>query len=188
MKMKVKSIWLADIQQRAFREILECFSRPGEVHDLSQIGGDEHAIKLVLATLMDVEVTLADHCGYLSPKDWSLLEAKRSEADRADFVLVDGLSFPNFEPKKGTLESPEKGCTLLVKVKDFMSGDLILDMCGPGIKCKQTVQIDGLNCDWLYHRNQWVEDFPMGVDMLLISESHIMGIPRTTTIEYKVSK
>lgn len=186
MTMMVKSIWHADVQQSVYREILECFSRPGEVRGIDHIVRDE-ATKAVLATLIDGQVSIADQCKYLSPKEWSLLDAKSCDVDDADFILVDGLSRPDFQPKRGSLESPEKGSTLLIRIKNFGVGDLKFFMHGPGVKSRRMVEVSGLSVDWLYRRNQWVEGFPLGVDILLITDSQIMAIPRTTIIELKVS-
>lgn len=185
MTLQIESVWHAEVQQCIFREILECFSRPGELRDLSKIVKDVYALRLVLATLLDAEVSLADPFELVAPTDWSLLEAQKSDVNKADFVIANGAIPPSFQPKKGTLESPERGCTVLIKVERFETGDLILNLSGPGIEGKRSVQICGLHCDWLKYRADWVKDFPMGVDLVLISDSQIMALPRTTSIDWK---
>lgn len=181
--MRIESIWLADVQQRVFRDLVEAFSHPGEVRDLTRHVGDIPAQRAILATLMDGEVTLADPVGRVAPTDWPLLQAKAGDAENARYVVAPGAQVPNFQPALGTLESPELGATVLIEVDEIGQGELALDLTGPGIKNSRSLRLTGLHRDWLVRRAEWVGDFPLGVDLLLTDARRVVALPRTTRIQ-----
>ena len=185
--IKAESIWRADAQQRIFRELVECLSRPGEVRDLARWTEGTAARRAVLATPMDGETTLADPHGQIDAWDWPLLQARRDTAEDARYVVADGRRAPGFQPALGTLESPELGATLLIEVAAVGSGPLALELAGPGIdglgidgRCE--LHLDGLHPDWLRCRSDWAAGFPLGVDMLLTDTTRIVALPRTTRV------
>lgn len=178
--MKNECIWQADVQQRVFRELVEAFSRPGEVRDLTPWLDGATAQRAVLATLMDGETTLADPHARLGAADWPLLQARRGTAEDARYVVADGRRAPGFEPALGTLESPESGATLLIEVAAVGSGPLALELAGPGIAGRRELRLDGLHPDWLLRRADWTAGFPLGVDLLLADATRIVALPRTT--------
>ncbi|PKO84662.1 MAG: phosphonate C-P lyase system protein PhnH [Betaproteobacteria bacterium HGW-Betaproteobacteria-11] len=180
--MKVERIWQADVQQRVFRELLEAFSRPGDMRDLSTWVDGTTAQRAVLATLMDGEMTLADPHGRIMDTDWPLLQAKPGASEHARYVAVDGHRAPDFQPELGSLESPEFGATLLIGVNSLGDGELSLELVGPGIDGQRNIRLAGLHPDWLTRRADWVGSFPLGVDLLLSDAHRIVALPRTTRI------
>lgn len=186
--MRIEAIWQADVQQRVFRELVEAFSHPGEVRDLTRHVGDIPAQRAVLATLMDGEVTLADPLGRVAPAEWPLLQAKHGDAESARYVIAQGAQAPDFRPALGTLESPELGATVLIAVDELGHGSLALDLAGPGIEDSRSLRLTGLHRDWLLRRAEWVGDFPLGVDLLLTDARRVVALPRTTRIAAEVSQ
>lgn len=180
--MKTERIWQADMQQRVFRELLEAFSRPGDIRDLSPLVDGAIAQRAVLATLMDGEMTLADPHGQIIDTDWPLLQATPDTSESARHVAVDGRRAPDFQPTLGSLESPECGATVLIEIEHLGDGDLSLELAGPGISGRRALYLTGLHPDWLTRRADWVSGFPLGVDLLLSDAQRIVALPRTTRI------
>lgn len=180
--MKTESIWQADAQQCVFRELVETFSRPGEVRDLVGWIEGTTAQRAMLATLMDGETTLADPHGQIAASDWLLLQAKRGTRESARYVIANGRRAPDFQPALGSLESPEFGATLLIEVDAVGSGPLSLKLAGPGIDGQRELRLNGLHADWLLRRADWVVSFPLGVDILLSDATRIVALPRTTRV------
>lgn len=180
--MTSERIWRADAQQRMFRELVEAFSRPGAVRDLTDWLAGILAQRAVLATLMDGETTLADPHARLGAADWSLLQARRDATETARYVVADGRRAPDFQPALGTLESPESGATLMIEVAAVGSGPLALELAGPGIAGRHELRLDGLHPAWLLRRADWTTGFPLGVDILLTDAARIAALPRTTRV------
>jgi len=181
--MKIDAIWQAENQQQIFRMMLEAMSRPGSVQDLSVVVNGSCAGKAALATLLDAEVKLADPHSLLEDTDWPLMQAVQSEPTKADYIYCDGGKRPDFEPRIGTLSSPDESATLIINVASLAGETLSLSLQGPGIEDRCCVSIDGMNTNWLDARNNWVSAFPLGVDMFFVDEHSLIGLPRTTRVE-----
>lgn len=178
------SPWHPLEQQRVFRLLMQAFAYPGRTVPLSTQGD---ALIRCLATLVDRETGLADPHGLLSREQWSLLEAGRNDADHAAFVLARGDKAPDFFPRRGTLENPQHGTTVVVKVNKLEDAQARgkgqrLRLHGPGIPGQTPLQVEGLHAEWLPARVIWNADFPMGLDMLLVDGSSAAALPRTTRI------
>lgn len=180
--MKVERIWQAALQQRVFRELVEAFSRPGDIRDLGACVDGAAAQRAVLATLMDGEMTLADPHGQIAAADWPLLQATPEVAESARYVAADGRRAPDFQPMLGSLESPEFGATVLVEIDRVGEGALSLELSGPGVDGRRTLCLAGLHPDWLARRADWVDGFPLGIDLLLSDARRLVALPRTTRI------
>jgi len=183
--MKTESIWRADVQQRVFRELVEAFSRPGDIRDLGTRIDGASAQRAVLATLMDGEMTLADPHGQIAEADWPLLQATPGASESARHVVADGRRAPDIQPALGSLDSPEFGATVLIEVDRLGQGELPLKLAGPGVDGERVLCVAGLHPDWLTRRAEWVGCFPLGVDLLLSDAQRIVALPRTTRIRIK---
>jgi alpha-D-ribose 1-methylphosphonate 5-triphosphate synthase subunit PhnH len=183
--MKIEAIWQAHTQQRVFRELVEAFSRPGEIRDLADDIGGATALRAVLATLIDAEVTLADPHGQVATTDWPLLQTAPASPEQSRYVVANGRHAPDFQPMLGTLASPEYGATILLQVDQIGDGDTALILSGPGIDGRQTLCLAGLHPDWLARRADWTSGFPLGVDLLLCDARRIAALPRTTQVHTK---
>jgi len=180
--MKTESIWRADVQQSVFRELVEAFSRPGDIRDLGARIDSASAQRAVLATLMDGEITLADPHGQIAEGDWPLLQVTPGASESARYVVADGRRAPDIQPALGSLDSPEFGATVLIEVDRLGEGELLLNLAGPGIDGERVLRVAGLQPGWLTRRAEWVSCFPLGVDLLLSDARRIVALPRTTRI------
>lgn len=181
--LKIDPIWQPDIQQKNFRLVLDAMSYPGRCFTLHSLPDEGAAVLSILATLLDAEVTLSDHHNLLRTDDWPMLQAESSSSDKADYVLCDGSHLPDFSPKLGTLPNPDQSATLILKVNKFGKGGETLKLSGPGIKEIERLSVAGFNTEWLSKRDEWVCSFPLGVDIILVDDQHVVALPRTTRVE-----
>lgn len=175
-----ESPWLPAAQQQAFRCVMNCFAYPGRIGRLEAAA--EHALSLLLATLVDAAVRLADPQHLLAMDQHRRLGARPCRPEEAQFVLWPGWRAPAFEPMLGTLESPEQGATLVVTAEALSAG-AGLRLSGPGIDGETSILVRGVDPAWWPRRAQWNAAFPLGVDMIVIAGRHILGLPRTTRID-----
>lgn len=176
-------IWQPDTQQRNYRALLEAMSRPGRVQPLMGLGDGQQAVLAALATLLDGTVTCCDPDGLLQDADWPLLQAAPTVAEQADFIVCDGRHITSFQPKLGVLPSPERSATLLLRVDSLGVGDRHWRLSGPGVGGENECRLGGLHEDWPSLREDWVCGFPLGVDILLLDDCQVMGLPRSTRLE-----
>lgn len=179
-----RSIWSAATQQRIFRQLMNAFSYPGRIydlHELQQESCDEDLLIGILATLLDSTTSLSDPTGMLQADDWSRLQAVHAEAENAEIIVYPGAAPVDIQPCLGTLENPDQGATLILRVSSLGKGRN-LDISGPGVVGKISLFSEGLNPSWLSMHKQWNAQFPLGVDYLLLDQSKIAALPRTTRI------
>ena len=186
IEIELEAIWQSEIQQKIFRQLLNCFALPGTITDLSNFLDDSPALLGVLAVLLDASVRLNDNAKLLKDRERRLLRAKEASVSEANFVVVDGTRPPpvDFAPNLGTLASPEEGGTLILQGSNLGAGDLSLRLTGPGIPESRLVEIAGFDRAWWLSRQEWVINFPLGVDLLLVDRTQVMAIPRTTRLEF----
>jgi len=172
------------MQQQIFRDLLHVFSYPGR---MVQCTAESMTWLALLAALTDGEVTLADPHGLITADIWPKLEARSTTPDTATFIVADGGRAMDFQPCIGSLESPENGATLLLRVASLSSehsdGGVQLKLTGPGIQGHTELSVSGLHPSWLIARAGLADAFPLGVDLLLCDERFIAALPRTTRIE-----
>lgn len=180
MTMLEADIWHPAQQQRLFRSLLDAYSYPGRIQSCAA----ESSLSL-LGALLDGQATLSDPQDLLPESIWPKLEAQRVPYELAAFILQDGSRAPESVPNLGTLEAPEGGATLLLRVAalhEDNAGALRLQLSGPGIRQAVSIGVDGLHADWISARNDWVSSFPLGVELLLCDAQRFVALPRTTKI------
>ncbi len=180
MTVSETDIWHPAQQQRLFRRLLDAYSYPGRIQRCATEPG-----LALLSALLDGQSTLSDPQELLPEAIWSKLEARRVPYELAAFILLDGSRAPERAPKLGTLEAPEHGATLLLRVAALhadSAGALRLRLSGPGIRQPLCIGVDGLHADWIAARNDWVSNFPLGVELLLCDAQRFVALPRTTKI------
>lgn len=170
-------IWHPLIQQKLFKGLLHSFSYPGRIVEVSDAG----ALVSALATLVDQGLPLADPDNLLDELVIRRLGCRIAPCEEAAFVVCDGSRPPRFTPRLGSLDSPEHGATVIVAVKGF-SGNKHYRLRGPGIADTTTLPIDGLNEQWIRAHQRWRIHYPMGADLLLVSDDCWVALPRTLTI------
>jgi alpha-D-ribose 1-methylphosphonate 5-triphosphate synthase subunit PhnH len=181
--------------QAVFRAVLQALSHPGRTvaveHD-AQVPAVGHAASAaVLLALLDSDCTL-----WLSPRlansdagAWLRFHTGCTlvtDPAQARFVWVaQGDEWPALGSLAlGTDTYPDKSATCLVDVPRATAttagSNYAWHLRGPGIQDLAALQVDGLPDDF---EAQWAANhavFPRGVDLLLATADHIVGLPRTT--------
>ncbi len=180
------AVWEPAVQQKAFRQLMNAFAFPGTLETLlpEVQGRDNTVLRLILATLTDGEVTVADLHHLIDDQDWPKLETNEATPEKARFIVARGDAAPKFSPALGSLECPEMGATVILRVEHIGQGDT-LTLRGPGIQSVKGIACSGLNPAWLSKRSEWNGAFPLGVDMVLFDAARVLAIPRTTRITIK---
>lgn len=174
-----------------FRVLLRAMSRPGSVCQLPrhrEASGQDALLAAVLRCLMDNEVTyyVADD----APDGLSLEIFRFTGSNRADIGMADFLIFPAGTSRgrlsgarRGTLEYPDKGATVVYLVERLGETGGEAAMHGPGINGTVRPLINGLVKAELGLLRAANAEFPLGLDaMFLDSDGRIMCIPRSTRI------
>lgn len=185
------SIWYADTQNEIFQSLMQAMSRPGSIHNLESRLGKSNTITAVLATLSDAQVTACNHDSLINDEDWSLSQCQTVSADTADYIVCDGSLPCSINPSQGSLVSPELSGTVIVSVKKLANeltaisqDDRLWRLSGPGVDGEIDVAVSGLHYSWIQQRENWNSEFPLGVDLIVVSETSILALPRTTKLEY----
>lgn len=184
--------------QAIFRRVLEAFSLPGRMVEiperatLPECQASAAAGQVLLALLdsncrvwlsaslrgSDLEAWLRFHTGCRVACD---------PAEAQFLWLAAGDEWPFLSALAlGTDEGPDQSATCLMEV-EILSDDLApaWELQGPGIRGEQSLSVRGLPTDF---EAQWEANraaFPRGVDVLLTTQSGVLGLPRTTRISRK---
>jgi len=181
--------------QAAFRKTITAFSFPGTIVDLStelsrveEKLGFSPSLLLLALMLLDGETTFAVYSpdGKKQEQSVSRLTLSRAtDAERADFIFFPDPSLDASliigRSREGSLSDPHLSATLIFKVTDLSrNGNLAL--AGPGIEGETTIRI-GRAGEWLGARQQKNKEYPLGIDVILITDDgRLAAIPRTTKI------
>ncbi|MEM1393373.1 MAG: phosphonate C-P lyase system protein PhnH [Cyanobacteria bacterium P01_H01_bin.150] len=191
LQVDLPLIWQDDVQQQIFRQLLSCTSLPGTIADLSIHLGESTALIGVLATFLDNTVTLHDIDGLISNSNRRFLNSPDVPLSAARFIVADAAipPVPDFSPNLGTLDSPEFGATVILKGQQVGSGELSLNLTGPGIPTQEGKQnrlfLKGFHQDWFVLRQELVSNFPLGIDLILVDAARVTVIPRTTQCDFR---
>jgi alpha-D-ribose 1-methylphosphonate 5-triphosphate synthase subunit PhnH len=182
--IEVPAVFSPACRQRLFRRLLDATARPGTIAELSGPADGAPAWLAVLSVFVDRAVGFADPDGLLGERERAFLPARSEAPERAGWLLRDGRppAPPGFTPELGTLEQPERGATLVLRVDAVGHGRPLL-LAGPGIDGTRAVAVDGLEPSWLAARARWCAFFPRGVDLVLADRERVVVLPRTTRIE-----
>lgn len=197
--------------QSVFRSVLHAFSHPGrkvtitsdaEVPPQLVASGQAGAASVLLA-LLDAQTSL-----WLSPtvsasgvETWLRFHTGCvvvSDPARAQFVWAASLAeLPGLTALDlGTDASPELAATCVIGVPSIdpdlpsggqlASGQAVWSLQGPGIAQTHTLHIGGLSATERDSFQAWHQAnhavFPRGVDVVLTSDTHLCGLPRTTRL------
>lgn len=181
--------------QKTFRAALQAMAYPGRIQHITSEcevpSGVSLGMAALLLTLVDVDTPVwlpegADeqirhylrfHCGCSFVNDPVF----------ARFVVVPtGFDMPSLSLcHQGDPAFPDTSSTLLLEVQalDNDANEQAVVLTGPGIQTEQLLSISGLPSDFMA---QWKVNqhlFPLGVDIFLIQENRICGLPRTVRME-----
>lgn len=179
--------------QDAFRAVMSALANPGTPHALALTAAPPAALPVELGT---IALTLCDHDTpvWLDPAlasdgtivDWLRFHAAVpivGDPAQAAFAFVGEVSMlpPIGIFGLGTDEYPDRSTTIALALLSF-TGGRTLTLRGPGIAGARSIAPQGLPDDFL---TQWADNraqFPRGVDLLLVAEGQVLGLPRTTRI------
>lgn len=175
--------------QTTFRTLLEALAHPGcsctIPTSITPPKGMSPACAAACLTLLDLETQVWLQPG-LEIAPWLRFHTGcRFTTDplQANFAVIwDGAQLPNlptFNP--GTAEYPELSTTLLIQVECLADGkDVVLQ--GPGILGERAIAPQLPAQFW----QQWTSNhhaYPLGVDVFLFDQTHVIGLPRSTDIK-----
>jgi alpha-D-ribose 1-methylphosphonate 5-triphosphate synthase subunit PhnH len=187
--------------QQTFRAMMMALAFPGIIRRLLPISlsfsePDLSYVLQPLLTLLDLETSFCVVCrdNRSQAEITRYLELNTNSQARqlpqADFILCldPSLNGRFNELKKGTLTQPNKSATvfyLLESLSELPDADALeLYLSGPGIKDVQIVNVSGVDPDEIEQWEQNHNDYPLGIDIYLVSRSgNIIGIPRSVSLE-----
>ncbi|MBS0247380.1 MAG: phosphonate C-P lyase system protein PhnH [Proteobacteria bacterium] len=178
--------------QAAFRALMECMARPGEIRTLK--GADAPApfapaTAALIKSLADYETPLWLDAAFAVDKkvaDWIRFHTSapvvHDPADAAFALVADARAMPDFGRfAQGTSEYPDRSTTVIVQIDGF-SGDAIT-LKGPGIKTTRAFSAAPLPADFAARMADNRALFPRGIDLVFVAGHDIAALPRSAMIE-----
>lgn len=180
--------------QRVFRAVMNAFARPGTVHALGVKLAPPEGFDADLAALV---LALADHETpvWLDPVLRTVAGAEdfvrfytgagvTRDASEAVFALVSAPEHLSALEcfAQGTAEYPDRSTTIFIHVNTLADGAPLI-MSGPGIPGQADLRAGSLPAGFV---EAWADNhalFPCGVDLLLVSQGSLLGLPRSTQIK-----
>ncbi len=182
--------------QKIFRVLLDTFARPGKINKITdlKIKPPLNVSKVALGiffTLLDLEVGFYVWCFDEQKRrkieEYIMLNTGSNPRDleSADFVLALNELSELKKVKKGSLEYPDQGATVVRVVEEIgenLEGDF-LTLTGPGINGKKTVSLRGVKRKEIIEIIEVNKDFPLGIDFLFVDKKDkVFALPRSTKI------
>ena len=180
--------------QAVFRATMTALSRPGIP---LPIGATVAAPAPLTPALAALTLMLADPdtwvwlepriAGSSDVRDWLAFQTGAPVVDdpaHAGFALVLDLAaaLPLERFTFGTDEYPDRSTTILAAVPTLTGGPRMI-LSGPGIDGATPFEPLGLPDTFVAESTENNAQFPRGVDLLLVADNAIVGLPRTTRIE-----
>ena len=102
--------------------------------------------------------------------------------EEADFIIIAaGMPLPDLLTlKAGSAEYPDRSATLLIEVASFAEDQV--EGSGPGFAAPRRFGAAGLPSGFWAEWQRNHARFPLGVDAVLITDTHIAGLPRSARI------
>lgn len=177
--------------QQVFRACLDAFAHPGrpialDRSPLPQTVPSAYLPMLALTDLMSPVAALDDNS---LVSDLSIITGAPI-VELGDARWVASVAAPDARQIRtlspGTALYPERGAVLCQQVPGFTPTDRVLELDGPGIDGTATISADVLD-DAVLEARAEINDYPCGIDLLLVSDDAIVGIPRTTHISVRAT-
>jgi alpha-D-ribose 1-methylphosphonate 5-triphosphate synthase subunit PhnH len=175
--------------QATFRSLLSALAEPGTVHELAAPQAWPEGVPAAMAS---IGLAMLDHdTPFLVPDCFGLAEYFRFhcgarltyEQCEAAFVFSPAALVNELAGyAAGGPEYPDRSTTLVIGVESLDSGSA-LRLRGPGIAGVREVRVKGVPASFWHAWRANHARFPLGVDCFLVSDRHVMGLPRTTSAE-----
>lgn len=173
-----------------FRLQMDAMAHPGGAMEFPPCVGGVGALNPVA---LSVAETLCDHetpiwlDARLSTQD--VIDTLRfrcgcpitTDASDASFAFFS--ESPNIDVLRGfpdgTPDYPDRSTTLVIQVS-HIANEGSIKISGPGVKETGSLGIHGLESGFWTWRHENLRKFPLGIDVLLASPTHLTALPRTT--------
>ncbi len=179
--------------QGAFRALMDALANPGLMQSLGTdmaptdgLSAELAAVALSLCdpdTLVWLDPSLAATNAIVAWLRFKTGAPLTSDPARAAFALVsDTAHLPALERfALGSAEYPDTSTTIALALP-ALSGGPSLTLRGLGINGTRTIAPAGLPADFVAQWSANRELFPRGIDLLLVADTSVIGLPRTTRI------
>ncbi len=185
--------------QKVFRTLLDTFAYPGKVVRIPDLKivppeGISKAPVGVLLTLLDHEagfaVSASDKKQRKKIEEYLILNtgSRLKELESADFILTLGELPQLRKIKRGSLEYPDEGATIVYVVEEIGESlseinSVSLTLSGPGINGKRKVASKGLKKQEFMKIMEINKGFPLGIDFVFADrKDKFFALPRSTKI------
>ena len=179
--------------QANFRAVMEALANPGLLQVISGAApsnGLTPELAAIALTLTDhdtpvwLDPVLARNDAVIAWLRFQTGAPLTTDKAKAHFALVsDVAQLPALDRfALGSDEYPDRSTTIVLALP-ALSGGPMLTLRGPGIKDTRTILPSGLPQGFVA---QWADNralFPRGVDVLLVAQGQVIGLPRSTRIE-----
>ncbi|HEY0302489.1 MAG TPA: phosphonate C-P lyase system protein PhnH [Rhizomicrobium sp.] len=177
--------------QAAFRALMECLSRPGEIRTLEGVGAPapmHPATAALVRSRAEYESPVwLDPTFAAAPAitEWIRFHTGApvvTNPGAAAFALVgNSLALPPFlQFAQGTEEYPDRSTTVIVQIDRFAGPALILQ--GPGIETTRAFSAEPLPGDIALRLRDNREMFPRGIDLVFVAGHRIAALPRSVRV------
>lgn len=177
--------------QAAFRALMDCLSRPGDIRTLDGVGAPAPmapATAALMRSLADYESPVwLDPTFAAAPAiaDWIRFHTSApivGDPRNAAFALVaNPLALPDFmQFAQGSEEYPDRSTTVIVQIEGFAGPALTLR--GPGIETTRAFAAAPLPDDFAQRLRDNREMFPRGIDLVFVAGERIAALPRSVRL------
>ncbi|CAH0530297.1 phosphonate C-P lyase system protein PhnH [Vibrio hippocampi] len=184
--------------QHCFRQLLKAMSEPGQKVSLDRcegFGTMHSATSQLLLTMADNATPI-----WLSPSlltQDAVVDNLRfycgspltTSCEQSAFAVISAVDIATFDWQSavfnlGTEEYPDQSTTVVVEIEDQMMGQTV-SLSGPGIERSHSLELGGAPAEFIQFLQQRQErfPFPLGIDLILVSQRQVVAIPRTTKVK-----
>lgn len=176
--------------QSTFRTLLTALAHPGQIEAIAVTITPPEGITPALAaaclTLLDLETRVWLQPGLAAAvAPWLLFHTGcrvTPHPHQADFAVIwNSFEMPDLTTFQwGTAEAPETSTTLFIQTPQLSEGQAVV-LSGPGILHERAIAPQLPASFWpQWHANH--RAYPLGVDVFLFAQHHVMGLPRTANL------
>jgi alpha-D-ribose 1-methylphosphonate 5-triphosphate synthase subunit PhnH len=177
--------------QATFRCLLEAIAHPGRIVRVPDRLPAPPAPLLAPAwatalTLLDFETPLWVDPSLTAPAVVDSLRLHCGcpivEQETARFALLAGSGARLAAFEQGTPEYPDRSATLIWQVTSLAAGRGVR-LTGPGIRTSTLLHVEGLPADFWTLWGMSHRQFPLGVDVILVTDNQLAALPRSIEVQ-----
>lgn len=181
--------------QSAYRKLLKAMAFVGEKQSIASEANKfnyeinaSKTMQVLINMLLDADTSFCCiNNEELAKQIMHITYCPQGKIDEASFILVQNqydLLQAILSANKGTLENPQLGATIIYECDDLNSQDEYI-IQGPGVDGEKCICLPNAKY-YLEVRNNVNQEFPLGIDMIIIDKKgDLVALPRTTIIKEK---